>query len=233
MADGSHDKSPYAQDDDDPYAVPSEDVPPQDTVLQAAEVTESDEVPPPAVELQYLSTTAFSRVIHRKDDTLIVPLTAELPPQCVRCNGACYSPPIMATYTYIPIWMTVTFVVLFFVTCVGAVILAVIAMLAQRKHKLAVYLCERHRNRRHLLMATAAAMAIVGLLIIFASVAYDRELRRQGIHAGIPMSAGAGLVVASVVAWMCTRVGRVVQIGRETIHLRGFGRPFLSQFPSQ
>lgn len=166
---------------------------------------------------QSLSADVVSDYCWRDGKILVVPAGNKLPPRCVKCNAPAKLDKPSAFAWHHPGW--------YILVPLYLLPYAVVAVLVQRRAKVAVGLCAAHRVRR-----LTFSLAAVGLMLLAMGALYMATAGGEALFAGLSLL----LILASlIVAIVGPRALTASRITREETRLKGAGPAFLDSLPGQ
>lgn len=154
---------------------------------------------------------------YRKGKQVIVPTGATLPHRCVKCNAPAEMDKAK-TYS----WHHPAYYLLIFP---GLLFYIVAALVATKRAKVAIGVCQQHRNRRRMFGGIALGMFILGVVTLFMAVNTQVEGSPLGLVSGL--SFFAALIIGS----FGTRMLSAARVTRDEARLNGCGDEFLSSLP--
>lgn len=158
--------------------------------------------------------------LRRDGDLLVTPLTAVLPPRCVKCNQPMDGRRLRRKlYWHHPL--------VYAALLLNVLIYLILATVLKKKAVIDVGLCARHRALRRRDLAIAWALAILSVAAFVVGCA-GLDSNANGLVLGLPL--GLVLLLAAGV-WSILRcsVIRPQKIDDRQAWLRGVGREFLEQ----
>jgi hypothetical protein len=148
---------------------------------------------------------------YRDGKTFIVPFGADVPERCVKCDAPAELEKERSYAWHHPAW--------YLAICIGPLIYIIVALIARKRAKLAVGLCEQHRLRRRNLVWSGWAALAIGILSIFLSL--------DDVGGGLfALVACAGILLA-LILYFWARLLHATRITEDAIHLGGCGDAFL------
>lgn len=154
---------------------------------------------------------------YRNGKQVIVPTGATLPHRCVKCNApAEMDKP--KTYS----WHHPGYYVLILV---GLIFYVIAALIATKKAKVAIGVCQHHRSRRRMFGMIAVTLLILGIVTLFMAVDYEGQGNPLGLVSGLSLF--GSLLMAS----FGTRMLTAASVTREEARLNGCGEEFLASLP--
>lgn len=151
----------------------------------------------------------------REGKLVVVPVGNKLPPRCVKCNAPADLEKPRAFAWHHPGW--------YLFIPLNIILYAVIAMLVQKRAKVALGLCVAHRARRRKFTLTAVAlllMAVVG--VYFAAIGENPALGGMSLLA---------FLAALIVAIIGSRSLHPARISADEVRLKGASPAFLDSLP--
>jgi hypothetical protein len=153
----------------------------------------------------------------RDGKILVVPVGNALPPRCVKCNAPAEMDKPRTFAWHHPGWYL--FILL------NIIVYAVVAMLVQKKAKLALGLCAAHRRRRSNFNWTALGLLVFAFATLFGAMTADEGL--------LGALSGLCFLAAAIVAIVGARILYPARISKEEARLKGAGPAFLDSLESR
>ncbi|NHZ34829.1 hypothetical protein [Massilia rubra] len=150
----------------------------------------------------------------RKDDILIAPVDAHLPPRCVKCNQPATMDSPRAYLWHHPGWYALIPVLVYLVAC----------LFVRKRAVVVLGLCSEHRSRRHTFSTIAHVACPLGAIGLLGACALGNYWAM--LPAGVVLLIGIHFVLHS------TRLLAPVRITNEHIHLKGCASAFLDSLPT-
>ncbi len=155
--------------------------------------------------------------VWRDGKLLVTLLDAELPHRCVKCNEPCDPPKKPRTiYWHHP--------AIYLLILVAMLIYFIVALIARRKARISAGLCERHRNRRRLVIAGAWAGVVAGFWMV-----------ATGFGGSTPVMGLLGILVIFGSMLFGMIAGRFIwakRIDKNYAFAKGCGPEFLDTLPN-
>ena len=148
---------------------------------------------------------------YRDGKNFVVPFGADMPERCVKCDAPADLEKERNYSWHHPVW--------YLAFCLSPLIYIVVALIARKRARVAVGLCEEHRIRRRKLVWSGWGALAVGVSSIFLST-------NDVGGALVPLLACGGLLLA-IVLYFCARLLYATRITDEEIHLGGCSDAFL------
>lgn len=174
--------------------------------------------PPPREE-----TPPFFHVVRTDGRLLVVPRGTPLPDRCVRCNAPATAS-VRLSLAYAPPEHGLHMAGL--IPGVGPLFHLIwgVRQLSRRDTDvLHAGLCARHRTLRRAGIAVAVLGLLVGGVLFYVGV----KDGAQRVNATLAFAGVAALFAFTLSGWLLSRTLRLAGMDRQTIILRGAGRPFL------
>jgi hypothetical protein len=153
----------------------------------------------------------------RDGKLLVTLLEAELPHRCVKCNEPCDPPKKPRTiYWHHP--------GIYLLILVALLIYLIVALVARRTARISVGLCERHRNKRRLVIGSAWSGVIAGFLIMV-----------WGFNDGPALAALFGFLLwlgSMFYGVLASRIIWAKRIDKQNAFVKGCGPEFLDTLPN-
>jgi hypothetical protein len=146
----------------------------------------------------------------RDGAVLVLAREASLPRRCVRCNEPAAEPTRSRNLYWHNPWI-------YLLIILNILIYALVAIIVRKKVALAPGLCAAHKKRRRLGIATAWALLLAGVALLF-----------MGRWAVLGMLV---ILLALFVTVGATRIVRANRIDAQYIRLKGCGAAFLDSLP--
>lgn len=151
----------------------------------------------------------------REGKELVVPTGAELPHRCVKCNApAVMDKPRQFTW-HSPGWYLLLFV--------AVLVYIIVALIVRKKVKIAIGLCEAHRQRRSTLNKTAVGILLLSGATLFGAISYESGM--------LGWTTAALLTVGIIVAIVAASTLSAGRISDTQARFRGCGNDFLDSLP--
>jgi len=155
----------------------------------------------------------------RDGKVLVVPRHSDLPERCVRCNApAQMEKPRTFTWHH-PAW--------YLFILVAVLVYVLIALMVQKKAKVAFGLCDSHRARLRNFKLAAWGIFALGLGLIVLAIGIDSS------DAAVLMGTAGllSLLIAGVIAGTGARILSVARVSAAEARLKGCGDAFLDSLP--
>jgi len=154
--------------------------------------------------------------VWRDGKILVMRHGGTLPHRCVKCNQPAEPLPKPVTiYWHHP--------AIYLLILVNALIYIIVGVIARKKARLTLALCEHHRKKRSAAIMTGWGGALLGVAAAGAGMA-------AGQTALIPIGIALG-VLSLLVGVIRSRVVSAKRIDKEMVRLRGCGESFLAALP--
>jgi hypothetical protein len=162
----------------------------------------------PAALLQVTATDEC----YRDGKNFIVPFGADVPERCVKCDAPAELEKERSYAWHHPGWYLTFFI--------GPLIYIIVALIARKRARLAVGLCEQHRQRRRNLVWAGWGALAIGILSIFLSV--------NDVGGGLFALVACTGILLSLILYFCARLLYATKITEDAIHLGGCSEAFLN-----
>ncbi|SHH14560.1 hypothetical protein [Massilia sp. CF038] len=156
----------------------------------------------------------------RKGKVVVVPHGHDLPARCVKCNASAEMEKPRKFAWHHPGW--------YLFILANLILYAVIAMLVQKKAKVAFALCEEHRAKRRNFQIVAWVIFVLGMLLVGTAIGMT-----DNDNAGLFGASGGGLLLLAIIVGVIgSRVLHATQITKVETRLKGCCSAFLDELPS-
>ncbi len=157
-------------------------------------------------------------IAYRDGDILVVPTGCALPPNCMKCNAPIGDNYLKKTFRWHSPWL---YVLVFF----GLILYMIVALIVQKKSKIEIPLCSKHRSWR-------TKMHITGAILLVAWIPALLILNGLNVDAGTTALlcigiAFSGFVVLGIVGMSIAPI----YIDEMRTEIKGASEEFLSSLP--
>jgi hypothetical protein len=165
------------------------------------------------------SAFAAAAVATRRGKHMIVPRSASLPANCVKCGTPAQIPWRKKFYWHSP-WLYITIVF------PGLLVYIIVAVIVRKQMELNLPLCDAHNNDRKRYFLIGLLM-LIGFLPIGLILGFN-------LSEALGWITGVGMFIAGVVFWQLSTLGiRPVKIDDARGVFSGIGDAFLTSLPEQ
>jgi hypothetical protein len=168
----------------------------------------------------FASGLGSAPVAYREGDILVIPSGATLPPNCVKCNAPVAGGYLRKTFRWHSLWL---YVLIFF----GVFLYFIIALIVQKKSKLEIPFCQKHRSWRTRMYLAGSFLLIGWIPVLLVMNGFDIDGAKVALIC-IAM-AFSGLVILGTVGMSLAPV----YIDEMRTELKGAGEEFLDSLPMQ